>query len=619
MSHSHKKTLLVLCYIIFIAIALFNSEFIITWLNKSLFVDYMMNTDGVKDSFYIGSSLILLFTILIYSIMGSFIVSIIITDIFFGAMIIGNNIKVTERNEFVTFSELQTIFTSPKELLSFVDISVASALIVLLLVITGIAAIQWASIWFAKKTNLLLHRRLRWTLFILSFILLVFIYFEPNLYNKYLLKYEVSEGHNFNPLKRAQKDGFLPSFIHTIKPTYMEKPIDYNQLKMIAFFEKYTKLAQDINKNRKKPLSDSQTILYLSESFIDPKSLPELLLNDTPTPFIAEIAKSNAGGTMHSQYIGGGTANIEWSVLTSFSLEVFSDPISVTPYSDFYVDSKNHQTVLSFYNNEKIALHPYTAHLYKRISIYNAIGFDDFLYLDNGIRNTDKLGTFRTVSDESLNKDILNYLGKEDIGLMHVLTMQNHSPYSGEIPNMSYQPQINLNVFPEVDEKGLYNYLQGLNATDQAIEDLINEIDNSNKEINFLFYGDHFPSLFRGADNHFTYQELHETPWFIYMNQGRSQNGTQIDGLSPSFFVTLILQEGDYYVSPFQALMDELLTKGVKRIGSDFIIAEKGMILDDDLSNDLLELVNDYRMIEYDALLGNNWLSDEFYNLIPDF
>ena len=94
-------------------------------------------------------------------------------------------------------------------------------------------------------------------------------------------------------------------------------------------------------------MNDSQTILYLSESLIDPQRLPNLLLNETPIPFITDTTERNVGGTMYSQYIGGGTANIEWSILTSFSLEVFRDPMAITPYSDFYLQSKNHNTVLS--------------------------------------------------------------------------------------------------------------------------------------------------------------------------------------------------------------------------------------------------------------------------------
>src|SRR5699024_9916431 len=336
---------------------------------------------------------------------GTLFTSILIIDLIFGALVVANNIKVIERNDFITFSELQTIF-SPRELLSFVEIPVVSALLVVILIIIGLVVFHWLTSKIVKRANLILNHKLRISLLIVSFSILVFIYMKPNLYNEYVVGYDVPDYHNFNPLKRAQRAGFLPSFIHTIKPTYMEEPIQYEQSTTDRIFDKYSQLANDINENRTKPLSDSQTILYLSESLIDPDKLPNLLLNETPIPFITEITKNNIGGTMYSQYIGGGTANIEWSLLTSFSLEVFLNPMSITPYSDFYSDAKNHHTVLSMYGTDKIALHPYTAELYKRETIYNKMGFDDFLYLNNGIKHTEKLGTHERISDKSLNKDI---------------------------------------------------------------------------------------------------------------------------------------------------------------------------------------------------------------------
>lgn len=614
MSDAKRNMIHITYVIIMLLLTWFNSTLVIEWLNKSLFVDYTLNTEGVNASFYHGASLIFLITILIYSMLGSFVVSLLITDLLFGTFIFANNMKMIERNEFITFTELQTA-SSPTELFTLVDMPVVSASITMMLVIIGLILIQWAARWMIKKADLLIHRYVRIAFFILTLSSLILIYAYPNAYNKTILNYEVSDGHNFNPVTRARKDGFLPSFIHTIRPMYMEKPLQYNKLNVEDIFEKYTALAKDMNQDRDKPLSESQTILYLSESLIDPVELPDVLLNETPIPLVSELRAEHAGGTMYSQFIGGGTANIEWAVLTSFSLESFLDPVSITPFSDFYVDSKNHHTVLSFYDNQKVAIHPYSAHLYKRKSVYNAIGFDDFLYLDHGIKHTDKLGTHTRVSDEALNKDIFRYLGKDDVGLIHVLTMQNHSPYNGEIPDMPYQPEINPDIFSEDKEERLFNYLQGLKASDEALADLIEKIDDQNREMNLLFYGDHFPSIFRGMEEQFPGDQLHETPWFIYMNQGRSEDGVQIEGLSPSFLIPVLLKEGDYYVTPFYALMDQLLSEGVKRIGHDFVITEDGKISDDNLPDDLLDLVNDYRVILYDALFGSHWLSDDFYTL----
>ena len=129
-------------------------------------------------------------------------------------------------------------------------------------------------------------------------------------------------------------------------------------------------------------------------------------------------------------------------------------------------------------------------------------------------------------------------------------------------------------------------------------------------------YGDHFPSLFRGLEDQFTVEEIHETPWFIYMNHGRSEKEIQLEGLSPVFLMTVLLREGNYYVTPFQGLMDELLTRGVKRIGNDYIVTKDGKLNDSELSDELLEMINDYRIIVFDALFGSNWLRDDFYTVL---
>lgn len=613
-----KKVLFLICYflLLFIIIGI-NSIVIVEWLNRSLFVDFSIDLERINTSFHNGISLIFLTTILVYSIVGAFIISLIITNLLWAAFIIANSIKVQERNEYITFSELQTI-TSPNELLSFIDVSTGSVALLLILLIIFLIGLQYVIAVISKKINFHFNKKIRITLFIASLVPLLFIFIQPNLYNQYILKYEETNSHNFNPVKRAQQDGFMPSFIHTIKPEYMEKPEQYSKIKIREISDKYTQLASELNKSRDKSLNDFQTILYLSESLIDPQRLPDLLLNETPLPFITDTAKENIGGTMYSQYIGGGTANIEWSILTSFSLEVFQEPLAITPYSDFYAQSKNHHTILSLFDKEKVAIHPYTAHLYKRRSIYNAIGFNEFLFLNNGIEHTDKLGTHHRVSDEALNKDILKVANNENVGLIHVLTMQNHSPYNGEIPEMNYEPEINANVFPAKNQEGLFNYLQGLKATDDAVKTLINELEDTGKEFNFILYGDHFPSLFRGLEDQFTVEEIHETPWFLYMNDGRSEKNIQLEGLSPAFLITVLLREGNYYITPFHSLMDELLTLGVKRIGNDFIVTEDGKLSDDELTDNLLDLVDDYRIIVYDALFGHAWLTDDFYTISGD-
>ena len=142
LSKIKRKLLLISYFLLLFFIIGVNSIAVIEWLNRSLFVDFSIDPEQVKDSFYNGASLIFLITILMYSITGTFIVSILITDLLLGAFVITNSIKVKERNEYITFSELQAI-TSPKELLSFIDVSLGFAILLflLLLIFFGLSSI----------------------------------------------------------------------------------------------------------------------------------------------------------------------------------------------------------------------------------------------------------------------------------------------------------------------------------------------------------------------------------------------------------------------------------------------------------------------------------------------
>jgi len=176
-----KKNIFWICYTLLLAFLIgINSITVVEWLNKSLFVDYTIDFERTNLSFFNGVSLIVLITILMYSILGTFIVSILITNLLLGAFIVANSIKVKERNEYITFSELQTI-TSPRELLSFVDVSFGFAIFMILLLLMFFIGLQGITIKVSRKMNLRISKKVRIGLLLVSLIPLIIIFSKPNL------------------------------------------------------------------------------------------------------------------------------------------------------------------------------------------------------------------------------------------------------------------------------------------------------------------------------------------------------------------------------------------------------------------------------------------------------
>lgn len=201
----NKRTIIiyVLLYAVLFSILLINSFAIVEWLNKSLFVDFEISPE-VSSSYYFGEILLVfLIALLMYAIIGTFIVSILATNILFGTLVIANQIKVKERNEFITFSELKTV-ASPQELLSFVDVSLSIAIIAVVSMLVILILIQLSVFKINEKLNITFNKRVRIAFAIIPLMILSFIYLDPNTYNEYVLKYEEADIHNWNPVNRAK-------------------------------------------------------------------------------------------------------------------------------------------------------------------------------------------------------------------------------------------------------------------------------------------------------------------------------------------------------------------------------------------------------------------------------
>src|SRR5699024_4864469 len=121
------------------------------------------------------------------------------------------------------------------------------------------------------KRNLLPNKKIRLSLCIISIALILVIFIIRNQYNNKILLYQTDNTHNLNPVNQAQQDGCIPAIMDTVKPHYKQKPKGYKKKNMKKIYEKYTQAAQEINEDRTESVDKSQTILYLSESLMDPK------------------------------------------------------------------------------------------------------------------------------------------------------------------------------------------------------------------------------------------------------------------------------------------------------------------------------------------------------------
>ena len=440
----------------------------------------------------------------------------------------------------------------------------------------------------------------------------------------------------------AQRNGPVVSFVRQLNPKVMSEPSDYSEETMKEVAARYEKAAEEINGTRSANMTDSTVIYVLSESFSDPSRVPGLTVNKDAMPNIRSVKESTTSGLMLSSGYGGGTANLEYMGLTGLSMANFDSSLT-SPYQQLVPNEHWTPTINQMWGaaENSIGLHPYEPSMYSRAINYKKFGFSHFYTLqgDDIISHQDKIDDSPYVSDEATYKSTLEEVRKTDGNqFLQVITMQNHMPYKNWYKNNEFKVSSTDSSQPlEEDEtESIETYAKGVELTDTATQEFLDELDKIDKPITVVFYGDHLPGIYSTAsDDDDNSLDLHLTDYFIWSNKASESKGNQISNAeysSPNFFVAQAAEHMDAKVSPYLAFLTLMHSKiaameppvvnniqGWDRIpkGQNIYLNSDGEpMAESDFDDETKQLLEDYKLIQYDITAGKNYLkSTDFMNL----
>ena len=440
----------------------------------------------------------------------------------------------------------------------------------------------------------------------------------------------------------AQRNGPVVSFVRQLNPKVMSEPSDYSEETMKEVAARYEKAAEEINGTRSANMTDSTVIYVLSESFSDPSRVPGLTVNKDAMPNIRSVKESTTSGLMLSSGYGGGTANLEYMGLTGLSMANFDSSLT-SPYQQLVPNEHWTPTINQMWGaaENSIGLHPYEPSMYSRAINYKKFGFSHFYTLqgDDIISHQDKIDDSPYVSDEATYKSTLEEVRKTDGNqFLQVITMQNHMPYKNWYKNNEFKVSSTDSSQPlEEDEtESIETYAKGVELTDTATQEFLDELDKIDKPITVVFYGDHLPGIYSTAsDDDDNSLDLHLTDYFIWSNKASASKGNQISNAeysSPNFFVVQAAEHMDAKVSPYLAFLTLMHSKiaameppvvnniqGWDRIpeGQNIYLNSDGEpMAESDFDDETKQLLEDYKLIQYDITAGKNYLkSTDFMNL----
>lgn len=449
----------------------------------------------------------------------------------------------------------------------------------------------------------------------------------------------------WNAIGDAQANNPATTFLSLSKVKAMDKPDNYSQKTMQSLAKKYAQEAQAINQTRSGELTDNTVIMILSETFSDPTRVPGVSFSLDPIPNIRNIKNTTTSGLMLSPGYGGGTANIEYQALTGLNLANFNDSL-IVPYQQLVPNQNNpysfNQIWMEKYGkNASTAVHPFQQSMYLRNINYRKFGFSYLYTLDSKVplEHTGCIDRSPYVSDSEAYQSILDLLDKQQDSnssqFLQLVTMQNHMPYGDYYDNNEFSDADISEDLSDGERWNINTYTKGINWTDQETADFLNQLDQIDKPITVIFYGDHLPGIYDTADmdkNNKTV--LHETDYFIWSNSVSPSHDTKVNPVtaaytSSNYFMPLAAEHMNAKVSPYLAMLTELqqeIPAMSRVIGANGGIGQgKATYLDHAgnnikataLSAKAKRLLKDYKLVQYDQTVGKNYLEDLDFTQVP--
>ena len=410
----------------------------------------------------------------------------------------------------------------------------------------------------------------------------------------------------WNQVRNYDYNGFVLGFLYNFGKFELVAPEKYDEGRTTEIRTTYEKLAKKNNAGRV-ALADEDVniIVILNESFFDPAvqfngvSFEDYYphIGGEILPNLRAVQAKYPSGYMYSTDYGGGTANIEFEMLTGLT----NYWTNTVPYTDLVPRAGEIPSVASYLKGQgyaTTAIHPFNGAMYKRNIALNNFGFDRFITeIEMDYREVE--GKSEYINDRSAYRQTLDVLNESDENqLITLITMQNHLPYNPDI-----YTGVNFGVAGSGDsedrEREIGIYYQMLHNSDAYLGEFLDELDRSNKKVAVLFFGDHSAGIFDLTNGHKdkAVRDLSRlVPYFMYTNFGehaRQQLPTTTPNClgSTMFDVLGARKPANFYLTGAVCMEVPILANAWF----------------EDVGVSMSRVLNDYEMMTYDLLGGKKY------------
>jgi phosphoglycerol transferase MdoB-like AlkP superfamily enzyme len=464
--------------------------------------------------------------------------------------------------------------------------------------------------------RLVLPWKSRLVLGILSIFVLYSIALKTPLGDNLISRMNVSEI-TWDQQQNYANNGLSAAFTLNVKNSIVPKPPGYDKPTIQAVAQSM------VNTSAKKPAGADtlkgkkpNVIFIMNEAFWDPTLLPNVTFSQDPVPTIHQLQKETTSGYLLSPQYGGGTSNVEFEVLTGYSMSFL--PGGSVPYQQYI--NKPTPTLASYFEGQgykSMGIHPYEGWFWDRKSVYEKFGFESFKYKDY-FKNPEVNGLF--ISDAEVSRSIIEEVDQTERPMfIYAITMQNHGPY--DTPRYPDNPVTVQGNMTSAAKSALETYTHGAHDADQALKDLIEHYKKSDEPTVVVFYGDHLPMLgldydvykqgglvHTGDSSKWSLEELkkiHSVPFVMWSNFDIPKQ--TIPTLSYSFLGAHVL-DALHMEKPAQFALNAQVSKNLPGMLSNLYV-DSNQKLYSAIPEPFKPQITEYRDVQYDLLFGKQFLA----------
>lgn len=427
---------------------------------------------------------------------------------------------------------------------------------------------------------------------------------------------------NFNATGGYKNNGCVLGFMITVTTSRMEKPKDYSLEtvdKIMSAYESDAAVSVQITEQT------PNVIYIMNESFADLSIIGDLELSEDCMPFYRSLEENTIKGNMLVSAFGGQTANTEFEVLTGNTMAFL--PYHTVAYSGI-IKNEIPSVATSLADSGYIgntAFHPGMADSYNRNKMYPFMGFEQHLSIDD-VKNPRNIRNF--LSDEH-NYEILidNYEeirseNKDNPYFMFNITIQNHGAYG--LASGVVNGNITLNN-TELATEGLQQYENLIKLSDDALKELVEYFEKKEEPTVIIFFGDHHPNLTYAMykkvyENSKEYSKLENfqkrymVPFLIWANYDiEEQSNVE---LSTNYLTAYMKKAIGISMTGYDKYLMDLYEK-VPMITGNCYKGDDGKYYkwDSEEESKYTEILEEYRLIQYNGLIDNKNIVEDFFHL----